>query len=230
MLVLLGLLVTLLVAAFGSGSTGVLAVSPNSTLLLPAGPPKRELLATHGRLQELRLYLPVSERRLTAIGYHGAAEGALPLDPRGRQANEGVFTRLARRLFGGGGKGLPYYLLGGAGPATAAVDVGAPAETDVYAPVDGTIVGIGDYVRNGEVHGSRIEIQPSTSPAIVVSITRLRPDPSLEVGSTVQATKSKIGRVLDLSALERQALARYTRDAGNHVTIEVHPAATLTTP
>jgi hypothetical protein len=33
--------------------------------------------------------------------------------------------------------------------------------------------------------------------------------------------------VIDLSRVERQALARYTQDAGNHVTIEVFPAPTL---
>ena len=32
---------------------------------------------------------------------------------------------------------------------------------------------------------------------------------------------------MELSAVERQALARYTQDAGNGVSLEVHPAATL---
>ena len=44
------------------------------------------------------------------------------------------------------------------------------------------------------------------------------------------AASSKLGRVLDLSKVERQALARYTNDAGNHVLLEVHPAATLQIP
>jgi len=38
---------------------------------------------------------------------------------------------------------------------------------------------------------------------------------------------SKLGTVLDFSRVERQALSRYTNDAGNHVLIEVHPSATL---
>ena len=29
---------------------------------------------------------------------------------------------------------------------------------------------------------------------------------------------------------ERQALARYTQDAGNHVSVETHPVATLALP
>jgi hypothetical protein len=36
--------------------------------------------------------------------------------------------------------------------------------------------------------------------------------------------------VLDLSSVERQALARYTQDAGNHVSIETRGAATQTLP
>jgi hypothetical protein len=60
-----------------------------------------------------------------------------------------------------------------------------------------------------------------------VSISRLRPDPSLKVGGTVTASTSKLGQVLDLSKVEKQALAQYTNDEGNHVLLEVHPAATL---
>ena len=36
--------------------------------------------------------------------------------------------------------------------------------------------------------------------------------------------------MLDLSKVEKQALARYTNDEGNHVLLEVHPAATLPGP
>ena len=63
-----------------------------------------------------------------------------------------------------------------------------------------------------------------------MSVSRLRPDPSLKVGATVTAAGSKLGQVLDLSKVEKQALARYTNDEGNHVLLEVHPAATLQGP
>jgi hypothetical protein len=168
---------------------------------------------------------------VTAIGYHASGDGALALDPVGRQANQGLFTRVARSLFGGGGRGLRYYALGGGtGPATASLDVGAPPGTDVYSPVDGTIVGITPYVLAGKRYGARIDLQPSSNPSVVVSLTHLRPDPSLTVGSSVAATTSKLGTIVDFTAVERQALARFTQDAGNHVAIEVHPAATLSLP
>jgi hypothetical protein len=94
--------------------------------------------------------------------------------------------------------------------------------------VEGTVTGITDFVLDGKRRGVRVDIQPSTAPSLVVSVTRLRPDPALTVGSAVVAAGSRIGTVLDLSRLERQALARYTQDAGNHVSIEVHPAAAAT--
>jgi hypothetical protein len=220
--------VMLLVTAFGSaGPQPIRASGPAlSSRLLPAGPPRPHVIATQGTL---RLQLPISEARVTAVGYHASDDGALALDPFGRQANEGVFSRVAHGLFGGSGKGLPYYQLGGGdGPSTSALDVGALPGTDVYSPVDGTVVGLSPFVLNGERHGARIELQPTGAPSIVVALTQLQTDPALTVGSTVTAGTSKIGTVLDLSHAERQALARYTQDAGNHVTLQVFPAATLT--
>ena len=169
---------------------------------------------------------------MTAIGYHAAGGGALALEPVGRQVNEGLFQRIARRLFGGDEHGLAYYSLGGDdGPETAVLDVGAAPGTDVYSPVDGTVVGITPY----ELQGQRVRRphrRPACigAPALVVTLTHLRPDPALTVGSAVAASISKVGTVVDFSRVERQALARYTQDAGNHVSVEIHPAATLAVP
>jgi hypothetical protein len=85
-------------------------------------------------------------------------------------------------------------------------------------------------ILNGRPYGSRIDIQPAGAPSIVVSVSHLRADPALVVGATVTAAGSKLGEVLDFSRAERQALARYTNDAGNHVLVEVHPAPALAVP
>jgi hypothetical protein len=55
----------------------------------------------------------------------------------------------------------------------------------------------------------------------------VRVDPSLSVGSPVTSGGSKLGSVVDFSRAEHQVLSRYTNDSGNHVVVEVHPAATL---
>ena len=119
-----------------------------------------------------------------------------------------------------------YQLPGGSGPGTAVLDVGAAPGTFVYAPVDGTIASISETIVNGSPHGSRIDIRPSGSPSVIVSVTHVQPDPTLAVGSTVNAGSTKLGVVADIAQVERQALARHTNDAGDNVAIEVHPAPT----
>jgi len=226
--VVLGVLLgTLIVTAFGQSARPELsqALPGPAARLLPVGPPTPMTVALHG---VLRIQLPIAQSRVTAIGYHSEGDGALALDPLGHQGNEGALARLAHKIFGGGHGRFVYYQLGGGEPAV--LDVGATPGTDVYAPVDGTVVGISDFVLNGRTYGSRIDVQPSAAPSFVVSLTHLRPDPALTVGSTIAASNTKIGRVIDLAGAEKQALARYTRDAGNHVSVELRPAAALTLP
>lgn len=221
--------VTLLVTAFGGGqraSAQHLGPAP-ANRLLPAGPPTPQVVALEG---SLRIQLPVAQPRLTALGYHASGDGALALQPLGSQANPGALTRLTRRVFGGGKTGLHWYqIAGGSGPGTAALDVGAAPGTDVYAPVDGTVIGLTPYIVNGKRFGSQIDVQPTGAPSLVLSITHLKPDPSLTIGSTIAAGTSKLGAILDFSHVEEQALAQYTQDAGNHVELEVTRAAALPT-
>jgi hypothetical protein len=224
-------LISLLLTAFGSGRSAspvVTSAPAPATRLLPSGPPQPQVVAMRG---SLRLFLPVAQSRVTAIGYHASGDGALPLDPVGHQANQGLLSRLGHRLFGGGGSGLRYVVIGGGtGASTGTLDVGATPATDVYSPVDGTIVGLTPYVLDGKTYGARIDIQPTGSPSLVISLTHLRPDPSLTVGSTVAATTSKVGTVVDFTGVEQMALAHYTQDAGNHVAVSVHQAAVLSFP
>jgi hypothetical protein len=222
-------LVTLVLTAFGSapaGSSSSALAAPQG--LAPAGPPAPQVVAEY---RDLRLHLPIAQPQLTALGYHGAGVGALPLEPLGRQGNRGLIGRVLDRVFGSGGGGLTWYqLAGGSGASTSALVVGAAPGTDVYSPVDGIVVGISDFVLNRKRYGVRVDIQPTAAPSLVVSISRLRADPALTVGASVVAARNRLGTVLDLARVERQALARYTQDAGNHVTLEVRPAATLALP
>ena len=162
---------------------------------------------------------PASGRpeRGTALGYHHAGDGSLALDPVGRQGNAGILARLWNKLAGTDESLVWYQLRGDRGPGTSALAVGAAPGTDVYSPVTGTVVGITDFVLANRTYGARIDIRPQSAPSVVVSLTHLRADPSLTVGSAVAKAASKIGVVVDLTGVERQALARYTQDAGNNV-------------
>jgi hypothetical protein len=219
--------VTLLITAFGpNGATRTAATTPApATRLLPSGPPEPLIVATQGAL---RVQLPIEQNRVTAIGYHSVDDGALALRPLGRRGNQGLLARLFDRIFGGSDSSLVWYQL--AGNEASALDVGAAPGVDVYSPVDGTIVGITDFVLNNTKRGVRIDIRPLTAPALIVSMTRLRADPARTVGESVAAGSTRLGMVLDLAQLERQALARFTQDAGNHVTLQVYSAASRNVP
>lgn len=220
-----GLVTALLVVFLADGSSTKPIVQPVVPAGGPVSPPAPLVVALQG---PLRIQLPIAQTRVTAIAYHGGRTDALPLTPLGRRANDGLLSRVFHRIFGSERDGLRYYRVsGGDGPATGVLDVGAAAGTEVYAPVDGTIVAFTPLVLNGREYGSRIDIQPTGSPSIVVSVSRLQADPLLTVGSAVESGASKLGILIDFSGAERQALARYSRDAGNHAAIEVRPAATL---
>ncbi|HEY5160628.1 MAG TPA: hypothetical protein VII83_06095 [Gaiellaceae bacterium] len=178
----------------------------------------------------LPLKLPVARAAVTAIGYH-AVSGAVALSPQGKQVNEGLLARFFHRIVGSGGGGINYYeLSGGIGTHNGALDIGAAPGTDVYSPVDGKVVQIGPYVVNGRKCGVRLDIRPQLDATVIVSMTRIAGDPTLKIGSSVQVGRTRVGSIFDLSRLEKQQLARYTQDSGNHVTIEVHPAATSVIP
>jgi hypothetical protein len=217
-------LVTVLLSAFGGSAAPAPQLVPASaSRLLPAGPPQPELV---GRIGSLHLRLPISQSRVTAVGYQGGSIGALAIDPLGTQHNQGLLRRLVHAVFGSSSAGPGWYQLpGGQGPSTSALEVGAAAGTDVYSPVDGTVLAIGDVVLNGRIYGSRIDIQPAGAPSLILSVSHVRVDPSLVVGSPVTAGGSKLGSIVDFSGAEKQSLARYTNDTGNHVVIEVHRAA-----
>jgi hypothetical protein len=190
-----------------------------------SAPPEPQILATVGNL---RIQGPVAEGGVTAVGFHGSSDGALVLKPVGPQRNEGLVARLWRRITGASKTGLAWYQLSG-GPLRT-LDVGAVAGTDVYSPVNGTIVAIRDQVVSGKVVGATIELRPTSAPSLVVSIQNVRPDPSLTVGANVATESSKLGTVTNISRYERQALERYAAEGGNNVAIQVYPSATLGVP
>jgi hypothetical protein len=218
-------LVVLLLTAFGSGGprTEPAAATTDVAVLTGDTQPEPQVLATVGNL---RLQQPIAQESVTAIGFHGSRDGALELDPTGRQANEGLLLRLWRRIAGTPDDVLVWYQLEGAtGPGTKVLDVGAAPGTDVYAPVDGTVAAIGNFVIDGKRLGSRIDIRPLQAPSVFVSLVHVRPDPALAVGSPVQAATSRIGTVVDVAKVERQSLAAHARERGNNVALAVYPAA-----
>ena len=136
----------------------------------------------------LPLELPVSQQRVTAIVYHATGSTtAIPLSPAGSQKNAGFFSRLYDRFFGDGSSSGPSYYIdsSGTGADTSSVDVGAPAGTGVYAPVDGVVVSVQPYVLNGAVRGSIVQIRPSNLAAVIVTVGNLDKHLNVDVGTPV---------------------------------------------
>src|SRR6476659_5811807 len=205
--------VTLLFTAFGSsGSSDPAPIAIETVSLADAAAvrPRPQVLASIGNL---RIQLPVAAGALTAIGFHGSNDGSLSLQPVGRQANAGLLERLWRRIAGSGRESPRWYQLVGAAPGT-----------DVYAPVKGSVVAVSDLVVGGKRVGSRIDLRPSESPSVMVSVMNVRPDPSIAVGTPVLAASSKLGTAVDVASVEEQALAAHAPDGGNNVSISVYPS------
>ena len=213
-------LVTLILTAFGSSSPSRIATTTTPVAVTDV-PPEPDVLATVGNLQ---IKLPVAGDAVTAIGFHGAGDGSLELNPVGRQLNEGLLAHLWRRIAGSAKDGRTWIQLDG-GPGINVMEVGATPGTDVYAPAAGTVVALSDFVIDGKRFGSRIDVRPSSAPSLIISLTHVEPDPSLTVGSPVLASSSKLGTVVDVAVVERQALAKHAGARGNNVAIEVYPAA-----
>jgi hypothetical protein len=217
-------LVTVLLTAFGSGAshtTVPVAIETSTPLGAQGIRPRPQMLATIGNLQ---IQLPVAAGALTAIGFHGSNDGSLSLNPVGRQANERILARLWRRIAGARRDTPRWYQLEGGPPGTNMLDVGTPPGTDVYAPVDGSVVAVRRLVVGGAAVGSRIDVRPSKSPSVMVAVMNVRPDPAIAVGTPVLAASSKLGTAADVAAVEKQALAAHAPDGGNNVSIAVYPS------
>jgi hypothetical protein len=219
-------LVTVILTAFGSGGGSQSAApiafestTPSASAL--AVRPRPQMLATIGNLQ---IQLPVAAAALTAIGFHGSSDGSLSLQPVGRQANEGILARLWRRIAGARRDAPRWYQLEGGPPGTNVLDVGTAPGTDVYAPVDGSVVAVRKLVVGGKRVGSRIDVRPSKAPSVMVSVMHVRPDGAIAVGTPVLAASSKLGTAADVAAVEEQALAAHAPDGGNNVSISVYPS------
>lgn len=215
-------LVALLLTAFGSGAARPPVSLPQSVAPVQTHP-FPEIVAMRG---PVRIQLPIAQPAVTAIGYYGTPD-ALDLSPVGSQANEGLVGRIVHGIFGGGGGSPHWYQLGNGG--TSALDVGAAAGTEVYAPIDGIVAAVRPFIVEGKRYGSEIDIQPQDAPSLVVAVTQLVATPGLTVGTAVVSGTTKIGTVVDLAVVEQQALAHYTNDAGNHVTIEVRASPVAAT-
>jgi murein DD-endopeptidase MepM/ murein hydrolase activator NlpD len=200
-----------LILSFGGDGASSDAAGPLAAPVAPpaesgAGPRPPELVIARG--EGVDVHMPVDPGRVTAAMFHPVNDAAaVALDGTGsldvHQADRGDRT----------------------GPETAGLDVGAPAGTTVYSPIDGEIASVGDYVISGRIEGYEIIVTPSVAVSgLVLRLTHLDEPASgvrPSVGTPVRAGTTPLGRVRDFSAVARQELSAFTSDNGNHVHMEL---------
>jgi len=128
-----------------------------------------------------------------------------------------------------------------AGPSTAGIDFAAPPDTIVYSPVDGTVVGVTDYVVAGKDAGYQVEVSPKAASDLIVRIRHIEAVPAgrqatpvcgqaaveePKVGQVLVAGVTCIGQVRSVAKSEivdvaRPRISKYVSDGGNHVHVEV---------
>lgn len=206
--VLIVAMLAIVLGVMGSNATesaGPLA-SPVPSPDLGSGARPPELIIA--RAEGVEVHLPVDPERVTAVAFHAIDDpSGIAMDSSGA-----VTIHQAERN-------------GRTGPETAGLDVGAPAGTTVYAPVDGIIASVSDYMVSGRIEGYEITITPSIAASgLVLRVTHLgdldtgeRPS----VGTPVRAGVTPLGTVHDFSGVVEQELSQFTSDSGNHVDMEL---------
>ena len=216
---------TLALTAFDGSSSSASAPSV-PPLPVTSAPPEPQVLATVGNL---RVQSPVAQGGVTAVGFHGAADGALVLQPR----RPTVERRAARAAL------APHHRIVAARPGV------VPAR-ERHAPH----ARCGRGRRHRRLLAGRRNGRRHPRPRRLGAHGRSRDRTSTHVGTvprrchrerqarpraqrrerTSPPGSSKLGTVTDISRYEQQALRRYATDGGNNVSIRVYPSATLGVP
>jgi hypothetical protein len=169
----------------------------------------------------LRLQLPIRREAVTGIGFGARHEDdVLELVPSGTVANTSWLKRATQRFLATTpASDLRWYRLDDG--ASSLVIVGALPGTDVYAPIDGAVQSIQEYVLDGEPRGQLIELKPTGDGQTVVVLRNLDADDELAVGMTVSQDVTKLGTVRDMEGSIDAPLASYTHDSGSGIDMYV---------
>lgn len=171
----------------------------------------------------IQLKLPMFEEEVTAVGYHPVSgDDVFDLEPMGQRLNSNALEKGLGQIFSGDDS--PGYFIMEEGKefdsATGSMDIGAPAGTVVYAPVDGTIASIKSYELRGVCPDTEIRIQTQSQANLVVVLSHID-NSEAALGQPVRAGVSRLGSVRKMDACYQQQLGEYTYDDGNHLHMQV---------
>jgi hypothetical protein len=183
----------------------------------------------------LKLHSPISANHITEIEFHQASyDTALPLTPLVTivDAEDAADQRGTKHLppeqqpFGDEpliAEAVSTWRLDSFGDEMTAMDVGALAGTDVYAPITGTVVKIKSYSLFGLIDDYELHFQSPDYPGldiVMLHIDNLR----VKVGDKVVGGATRIATVRDIGEVIDNNLANFTApgDPGNHCHVQVN--------
>ena len=228
------LVVTLLLTAFG------VAPSRTETVAVASARPQVAHRAAAGAdRRDDRPAAPAAARSPRRASRRSAttapARARCALDPLGERGNKGWLAPAARpdlrRRAATRSSGTSSPAAAGRRPSS--LDVGAAPGTDVFSPVDGTIVGIARR-RDRPAQARRPHRHPARR-------ARRRSIVSISAAARRSGAHRRLGRrgrerreARDACSISPRSSGRrsrgYTQDAGNHVSLVVRPAATFSLP
>lgn len=188
-----------------------------------------------GSYRSLHLYLPVPVASLTELAFHQASgENAIPIESLLPDANMNVVAqnRSSGRVVPTSTVG-PAVLTGGVlrmwrsnrrGAPDTAADIGAAPGTPVYAPVTGVVLNVRPYRLYEKYDDYEIHIQPNGWEEVDVVVIHVD-SPMVAPGDRVIGGITNIAQVRKLSDKVTPQLAAYTKDAGDHVHLQLNQIA-----
>jgi len=186
--------------------------------------PEKIVMATSAGL---KLYLPIAQSKLTAIGYHEAfSPQSVMLAPKGKEVNTKRAVKTLKGFLTLKSKynTLIYSLMwrsNRSGPIRSSVDVGAKAGTMTYSPVGGKVVLIRKYKLYGRYPDFEVHILPDgfkDRHLIIIHVYDIK----VKAGDRVVVGLTPVARITKFSKVFKQQLSDYSKEAGDHAHYQIN--------
>lgn len=226
-------------ASLGTAQTAVMSTA--GTALATRAPvlqPAREPTPLFAHYRSLYLRLPVDPASITQVAFHQASgDKAFHMTSLVPDADLGEAARLKHAPMSlaatqsgvasdsvttiWNGQAIRLWRSNRRGTPDTAVDVGANAASDVYAPVTGTVLEVRAYKLYDKYPDYEIHIAPDGWEDIDVVLIHVD-DVSVTPGDRVQAGVTRIACVRKMSDKVDLQLKGYTRNGGDHVHVQLN--------
>lgn len=212
-------------ASAAKANAGKTTVSPAAQAGVTGPTP---IVATY---KDMQIYLPVNVADLTEVAFHQAnftytvpLSTHMPLvtldkakKQKGTKRDKTVQQTGPDALLVG--SCLRMWRSGRHTACTTAIDVGAPAGSTTYAPINGTVTAVKTYSFEGKVNDYEIHVKSDDYPNLEMVMIHVK-DPTVKVGDVVVAGTTPLAQVRNMAQYVRNQLATYAPEHGNHTHIQ----------